>query len=361
MNELAQILVDLVQVVSDARDAQPGKPVRIDVLPGFNAGLPTAGTLTGPLAGVLNTLVLPVTLAVAYEVKIQINATTVRTLAFAEFSSTPSIDPAHPPPPPLDATKLLSVAFLLLPPFGEDVVATEPFHYQIDVTLTLSVDSSTVSKTITVPVDMPALPFPSLLLLGRFANFATHDGDDPGKLLVMVRASSALRDLGSVVTSLNRIAGVITTLQTFCDFGTKFLPGLQLAARLIGSAPVVYFNVGNVHNTDDDGNDFDDDASCLLLIGVTDDTQTIPNQANVPTIPGVTQVTLFSKGDFNLGLSTLDIDAEHTTFSIELTDEIVISRPGLQDVRTGVGIKQIDDFSGISWATEQGDNMDVDT
>jgi len=356
---LAQTILDLTTVVTDAADAQPGKYVHIDVLPGFNSAL--LSTTSSPLGQVLNTLLNPPTLNVQFDV------TKDGAPAGGNASSTPPVTLGA-------AQALLNVAFLLIPPFGEDTVATEPAHYEIDVTLTVSINGQVVktpppqnqpvSRRITIPVDVPAIQFPSLLLVGKFANFATHEpgGDDPGKLLVMVRASSALRDLGSIVTALNRVAGLVTTLQTFVVFSGNFLSELQLAASLIGAAPVVYFNIGNVHNTDDDGNDFDDDASCLLLIGVTDHTKTIPqpdNHGNVPTVPGVTQVTFFSKGDFNLGLSTTDIDAEHTTFSIEHTEEIVISGP--TNIQTGVGIKRIDDFKNEFWATEQGDHMDDNT
>lgn len=358
---LAQTILDLTTVVTDAADAQPGKYVHIDVLPGFNSAL--LSITSSPLGQVLNTLLNPPTLNVQFDVKKD------GVPAGGNASSTPPVTLGV-------AQALLNVAFLLIPPFGEDTVTTGPAHYEIDVTLTVSINGQVVtippaqtqpvSRTITIPVDVPAVQFPSLLLAGKYANFATHDpgGDDPGKLLVMVRASSPLRDLGSIVAALNRVAGLVTTLQTFADFGGDFLPALQLAASLIGAAPVVYFNIGNVHNTDDDGNDFDDDASCLLLIGVTDHTKTIPqpdNHGNVPTVPGVTQVTFFSKGDFNLGLSTTDIDAEHTTFSIENNEEIVISLPGAIKIQTGIGIKRIDDFKNMSWATEQGDSMDDDT
>ncbi|PCE34426.1 hypothetical protein [Burkholderia ubonensis] len=338
MANLATQILDLTRVVTDADDAQPGKPVQISVLPGFSSSLPTTTTLngvtlsgalvgalpsslTGTITGVLNTLVDPVTLKVTYQVKKD-----GMPVATTDFTATPPIAVASVPSDPLN------VAFLLKPPVGEDTSATEPSHYQIDVNLTVTVEGVSESKTITVPIDMPAIQIPALLLLGKHANFAAYDGDNPGSLFVMVRASSPLRELGEVVAALNRLMGLLKTVKSVLDVGSVFLDTLGYAATLIGTIPTIYFSVGNTPNLDGEGLSFEDDASALLLIGVKD-----------------TKVTLYSDGGFEKG----GIDEEYSVFTV---DEIAIS-----GIPTGLGLIKIDTFVGLDWQTDKGDHMNDDT
>jgi hypothetical protein len=327
MDGLAQQIVDLTRVVTDTADAQPGKPVQIGVLPGFSPGLPATSTLTGSLvgplsgtlSGVLNTLVDPVTLAVKFSVKKD-----GMPVAATDFQATPAIG--------VGASDPLSVAFLLKPPVGEDTTSTEPFHYQIEVSLTVTVEGVTANKTIAVPIDLPAIEIPALLLLGKHANFAVYDGDDAGSLFVMVRASSPLRDLGTVVATVNRLIGTIRTVQSVLDFGSNFIDALSLAATVIGTIPTVFFSIGSCDDLDDHGISFEDDASSLLLVGVKD-----------------TKVTLYSDEGFDKG----GLDEEHSIFN---ADEVMVAGIG-----TGVGLKKIDTFSGLDWQTDPGDGMNDDT
>ncbi len=332
MIALAQEIVDLTRIVTDAADAQPGKPVHVDVLPGFSPGLPAtttlngvtlsgslvgtlAGTLTGTLSGVLSTLVDTITLQVKFALKKDGNL-----VQATDFTATPAIGVADSDP--------LNVAFLLKPPVGEDTTATEPFHYEIDVTLTVTVEGVTATKTIAIPVDVPAIPIPALLLLGKHANFAVYDGDDAGSLFVMVRASSPLRDLGTLVATVNRLMGLLGTVKTVLDVGSFFIDALGTAATLIGTVPTIYFSVGNAPDLDGDGLSFEGDASSLLLIGVKG-----------------TQVTLYNDEGFDKG----GIDEEHTVFEV---DEQVIA-----GIATGVGFKRVDTFAGLDWQTDPGDGM----
>ncbi|MEU5438210.1 hypothetical protein AB0G73_33290 [Streptomyces sp. NPDC020719] len=82
--QLAQQIIDLTRVVTDADSARPGKPVSVQVLPGFVPSLPVSSTLDdvrlvsvpgsvnpieAKLTGTLDTLVNAVSLTVSYEVK----------------------------------------------------------------------------------------------------------------------------------------------------------------------------------------------------------------------------------------------------------------------------------------------------
>lgn len=375
MTSLAQLLIDLLRVNSDAENAQPGKLVHIDVLPGFSAPLPTSTPNPLNINNTLNTLVLPIDLFVKYDLKKK-DGSSVSPVATTDFVAT---DFTSTPPTPIQLnvdTKLLNVAFLLKPPVGEDTVATEPFHYEIDVTLTISSpEIGSASKTVTIPIDMPALQIPSLLLLGGLANFNVYgQGDDhddkgtPGSLFVMVRESTSLRDIGAIVATLNRLIGLIQALESVLHFGAEFIGVLADAATFIGNTPTVYFNIGNCPAFDDGdkGLSFEHDATSLLLIGVRDHSKTVPDPVggNVPTVPGVTQVTLYSQNDFSLTSLDPIHEADHTTFSV---NEIVgHTDPGKADdliISTGVGYLKISNFTNprLGYATEDGNDMDNDT
>jgi hypothetical protein len=365
MDNVAQQLIDLTRVVTDAAGAAPGKPVHVDVLPGFSTALPTtttlngvtlsgsivgtlAGTLTGTLAGVLNTLVEPIQFSVTFSVRKGVDemgggGMMANKGIGQDYIATPDIN-VNPNTDPLNA------AFLLKPPVGEDTDATPPIHYAIDVTISVMVEGLSASKTLTVPVDVPAVQIPALLLLGKHANFAVYDGDDAGSLFVMVRASSPLRELGTVVATLNRVMGLVGTLKSILDFGSIFIDALGEAAKLIGTVPTVYFSVGNAPDLDGDGLSFEDEASSLLLIGVHNGSP-VPGGADVPTVSGVTQVTLYNDEGFDKG----GIDEEHTTFSVD--EQIIAGIP------TGVGVKRIANFTSpqLDWATDPGDHMNDDS
>jgi len=359
LQDLANSIAELTGIATDAGDAQPGKPVHIDVLSGFNSAL--LAVASGPLGLLLKTLNVQPTLTVQFDIKKK------QGMSFVPVNST---EVSSTPPVTLNTLQNeINVAFLLKPPIGEDTNATEPVHYQIDVTLSVAVTPpppTTGTKIISVPLDMPAIQIPSLLLLGKHANFAAYDGDDAGSLFVMVRASSPLRDLGTLVTTLNRLIGLIQTLETVLHFGTGFIDTLGEAASFIGNTPTVYFNIGNCPAFDDGdkGLGFEHDATSLLLIGVRDGSQTVPapnTDGNVPTVPRVTQVTLYSKNDF--ALTSLDPlhEADHTTFSL---DEMVIpAHNGLGAINTGLGVLRIDNFTNprLGYATESGNDMNDDT
>ncbi len=335
MDDLAQQIIDLTRIVTDAPGLQPGKPVNINVLPGFSTALPStttlngvtlsgnlvgalAGTLTGTLTGVLNTLVDPITLSVRFTVKR--NGVPV---ADTEFSAAPAINVAG------SLTDPFNVAFLLKPPLGEDTQQIDPLHYEIDVTVDVAIEGLHATKTITVPVDVPAIPIPALLILGKHANFAPFDGDDAGSALVMVRASSPLRELGTLVRTVNDLMSTLKTLQSVLDLAGDFIDALGTLASVVSKVPTVFFSIGSCPDFDANGIDFESEATSLLLIGVTG-----------------TQITLHSDEGYDQG----GLDEETSTFAV---DEIML--PG--NIPSGVGIKKIDSFVGMHWDTDSGEDL----
>lgn len=335
MDDLAQQIIDLTRVVTDAPGAKPGLPVNINVLPGFSTTLPgtttlngvtlsgtlvgaLAGTLTGTITGVLNTLVDPITLSVRFVVK-----RNGMQVADTEFSATPAINVAG------SLTDPFNVAFLLKPPLGEDTTLVPAIHYDIDVTIDIAVEGLHANKTITVPVDVPAIPIPALLVLGKHTDFKVFDGDDAGSLLVMVRASSPLRELGTLVSTINQLMSTLQTLQGVLNLAGDFIDALALLAKLVGTVPTVFFSIGSCPDFDDNGINFESEASSLLLIGVAG-----------------TQVTLHSDEGYDQG----GIDEETSTFVV---DEIML--PG--NIPSGVGVKKIGSFVGLKWDTDSGEDL----
>jgi hypothetical protein len=354
---IAQQILDLTRVVTDADAAQPGKPVRVSVLPGFSAA-PTVstnfdnvtltGTLAGTIKGTLDTFVEAIVFKVSVGVRKDVGdagqgGTPAEKGVGHDFIATPDVG-VNLAGDPLD------IAFFLKPPVGEDTVFNEPARYAIDVTLSVKTEllSAPVTKIITVPVAVPAVEIPALVLLGSADGFATYDGDGAASLLVMVKASSALRDLGAVVATLNSLMGLARTLESLLVFGGLFIKALSDAADIISRAPTVYFSVGNAPVLDDNGLDIEGVISSLLLIGVHDgsNVQLPDGDGNVPTVPGVTQVTLYSDEGFDKD----GIDEEHTTFSVE---EQVFG-----GFHTGVGLLRIESFSNMKWASDPGEDMD---
>src|SRR5579885_1625532 len=136
---VAQQILDLTRVVSDADAAQPGKLVHVNVLPGFSPVLPTTTTILSVaqvVTGFQDTLVNPITFSVEFDVKIideQGNETEAKKGPGQDFIATPDIglldNNNNRLPDPLN------VAFLFKPPRGEDTVATPPIHYVISVAL----------------------------------------------------------------------------------------------------------------------------------------------------------------------------------------------------------------------------------
>jgi hypothetical protein len=334
--DIAREIIDATSIVTDAANASPGKPVNISVIPGLSPQVPTnfnltgtlGGTVGGALSGVLNALVNSVKITVKYKVAGGPPGT--------NFVATPplSADPAISDP--------LNVAFLLKPPIAEDTTLGDTITYTITVDLTVNVEGHIIRTgpptppnppSLEIPVVMPALGIPALLLLNKHADFKPYDGD-AGQLVVMVKAASPLRELGSALGTINKLMSTVKTLQSVLGWGTSFADftgALTLAVTAINTVPTVFFSLGNARDLGDFGG-FDDEASSLLLIGIAG-----------------TQVTLFSQEDFNQDTGTLAND-EHTVFT---ADDVGAAL----GITTGVGIKKVPNFSGLKYDTDNDDDL----
>lgn len=334
LSDVAREILSATRVVTDAAGASPGKPVNVAVLPGFGPQAPTNFNLSGTLGGTVGGAISGVLSAVVNAVTIQVKYTITS-------------DGAHQPPksvaaPPLDkptdfsALNPLNVAFLLEPPLSDDTVLGTPITYTIQVDVSVDVEGNTVKTgdpgaipPIKVSVVMPALGIPAVFLLAKHANLKAFDGDDPGQLLVMVRASSPLRDLGTLIATWNALMNTLSTLQDVLGWAAAFgdvTGALGLVVTAVNTIPTVFLSVGNAHDFGDFG-DLEGEGSSALLIGVTG-----------------TQVTLFNDQDYSQG----GINDEHSLFTV--TD---IGAP--KGIATGIGISNLPTFG--NWDTDAGESM----
>ncbi|HVS21359.1 MAG TPA: hypothetical protein VHD88_05885 [Pyrinomonadaceae bacterium] len=344
LTDIAREIINTTRVVTDAANASPGKPVNVTVLPGLSPQVPTNFNLTGTLGGTVGGALSGVLSALVNSVKIKVKYSVTKggaAVSSSEFKVTP------PLANPSDFSELnsLNVAFLLKPPIGDDTELVDAFEYKIVVDLSVDVEGHEVHTgsppnpppigafpSIEIPVAMPALGIPALLLLSKHSNFNVYDGDNPGQLFVMVRGSSPLRELGTLVATINRLMSTIKTLQDVLGWGAAFADftgALTLASTAINTIPTIFFSLGNAHDLGDFGG-FDDEASSSLLIGTAG-----------------TQVTLYSQEDFDKETGTIEND-EHSVFTAADVGA------GL-GITTGVGVDKRTSFG--DWDTDAGDGM----
>ncbi|MGH9714885.1 MAG: hypothetical protein ACRD5M_16445 [Candidatus Acidiferrales bacterium] len=331
--DIANEISDATRVLSDAPDVRPGKPVHISVAPGFSPTLGgvinlaqtltggAIGSLTGSITGAL--LVDKVSFSVSYGV-FQADGTTP--VQATDFHRTPPAVAGVPDP--------LDVAFLLKPPVSENTVLTPPIQYHIIVTITVVVEGIPVSKSIDVPVALPALQIPAIAVIGRHAmgggppaayTIPTYQGDDPNWLAIMVKAASPAANLGQVVSTINSLMEAIQDLQSVLDFTGNFFSILKLVADGINKVPLVFIIVGNWKDMSDPGG-FDEEASSLILLGVRGQ-----------------QLTIYKDEDFDKG----GLDEEYKQFTVDDTPF-----PG-----SPVGFLVVPNFDGIDYETDSGDSL----
>ena len=334
--DLAQQIVALTRVTSDAKQAKPGLPVSLSVIPGLNPSIPATqelsgaigGALAGPITGTLTPLITKVEIHVEYTVLDEVG----NAIAASNFTTNP--------PLPASGSHPLDVEFLLRPPIGEDIRRTPATKYVIQVDVTVRLDGNEAStknpplQPLRVPVAMPAIGIPALLVL---AQHPVGNSGYPGDALCMVRSASPLRSLDKVVETLNSIAGTLDTLKTVLAVASIANPfeGIELILDVFQKAPIVYFAVGGAPDFNEFGGwdtlgfgGFDDEASSALMLGVT----------------GV-KARVWSSEDFDDG----DWH-EHSTFEVpDLGLQLGLPVP------LGFGIYRNDSFG--DWDTDAGDSM----
>lgn len=230
LQDLANEIVNATRVMTDGPLSQPGQLLHVSVIPGFSPVVSATETLTGgTLGSVTGALAVDkVDIAISYAVK---KADGIMDADVGTVARTPAA--------PMTGSDVLDVAFLLQPPVGENTRFTLPSRYHVIVTVNVSVEGIQATRSIDIPVSVPALQIPAIAVLGRHAmtgmgisNFAVpvYDGDSPNWLLVMVRAGSPAQNLGQLVSIINELMEVIQTLQAVLDFTGDFATHPQMAA-----------------------------------------------------------------------------------------------------------------------------------
>jgi hypothetical protein len=321
---LAEQIVAYTKIDVNPKNPQPGETMTIETIPGIFPIIPSqlSGALnipvTGPLDVVLATLVRAVQFTVRY--KIVVNGTTVSSLTLEPLTpmSLPDSDP-------------LMAMFRVAPPLVPEHKAHTPSKAELIATVKVVIESNTVEKDVKIPLELTAIPLPTLLVLKSDPN----DPDWPSnKVFVMTRLGSQLTSVSDTVSSLNAAIQVLNSVKDIFGWGTAFdllLGGLGDALGLIVDAgSVAGFAIEEAPDLDD-FDDFDDEARSSVLFG-----------------PVGTSVKFFSGEEYN-GLAAGE--DEESTFTI--TDDFGAA----QGITTGFGIHKEPDWYGRGWDTDSSDNM----
>jgi hypothetical protein len=151
----------------------------------------------------------------------------------------------------------------------------------IRATVTLTAGTTTHSFTLPdIPVDIPAIPIPTVIVFFLHTNFAAADGDDDGAAFIVVPNNSPLRSLGQLQNVLNTLESTVSALTSVAELAA-FLLGLSELTGSLAAQPHVQFRVTNAANQFNNFNDVtliqrgllsndteaEDELSSLIFIG----------------------------------------------------------------------------------------------
>ncbi|HWH32530.1 MAG TPA: hypothetical protein VNU01_07645 [Egibacteraceae bacterium] len=150
-------------------------------------------------------------------------------------------------------------------------------HLSATVTLTANGIPAGPRTLPPVPVLVPSLPIPTVLAMFLHTNFQARSGDDDGAVLVVVPASSPLRSVQQLTSTLSTLQGVIGNLTAFGSFAA-FALGLSELVGALSAQPHVQFraadSIGNLNDITliqrswyENDTEAEDELSSLILIG----------------------------------------------------------------------------------------------
>ncbi len=238
--------------------ADPFSPATIDALlaGGMPARVPVVGNLVGTeslpgtpgeiaqLAGTLPIAVeVPVALSVVWQV-LDSDGMTVLAEGPATFTA-------------LGSTTAPSVAFVF-PPLTVELTntLTVPLTRRfIRATVTLSAGATTHSFTLpNIPLDIPAIPIPTVVVFFLHTNFAAASGDDDGAAFIVVPNNSKLRSAEELQDTLDKLESTLSSLTSIAELAA-FLLGLSELTTALSAQPHVQFRIANAA---DEFDNFDD-------------------------------------------------------------------------------------------------------
>lgn len=151
----------------------------------------------------------------------------------------------------------------------------------IRATVTLTAGTTTHSRTLPdIPVDIPAIPIPTVIVFFLHKNFAAANGDDDGAAFIVVPNNSPLRSLSQLQGVLNTIEGTVSSLSSVAGFAS-FLLGLSELNGALAAQPHIQFRAADSSNNINNFNDVtliqrgffendteaEDELSSLIFIG----------------------------------------------------------------------------------------------
>lgn len=270
IDQVAQQMLDLTRVVSNAPGVGPGEPLRVDVIP----GVPVFG-VAEMLLNSLGVLRLEVHYQVFRDDK-EIKE---------GFVKTPFAAPG--------SAELLSSAFTFTPrlrfvshPQPQPVLPSAAKH-KLKVTLTIHFGDASLSRAIDIPFAVPTIDIPlvpAVCVCSKFKELSTvvpadgEDGDEP-QFLVLV-APGGPSTVGEIVTAYNRLISTLMTLQGVLDVASIALAPLKLLVQTLTSLPKPFLSTDAWVLDFDDFGDFDDEMSSFLVVAPTGTALQFSDEAN---------------------------------------------------------------------------------
>jgi hypothetical protein len=320
---VAQQIVDLTRVISDASSAVPGRAITVEVIPGVLPAVPSISQLLqsaaeagkaldptqsvqpGAIGGELVSTELPVidetfqnlqitpsgglptTLNGTVEVTPTGELKQTVTAALDGVVSTLSdileilvgysvVGANGPLTFGTDYTVLnavenqLSASVLIRPPFVDDVMLGPAGEFEIVVHVIVRVRLPALAggahveadKTVRIPVVLSAIRVPAVLLVAANRNFGL--GDE--RVAVILRQQSPNRTVSDLVNTLNAVMDVLSGLRMLLPLVPIF-NGLSVLSAVLAATPRVYIAFGDVADLEQYG-DLRSTHGAVLLFGV---------------------------------------------------------------------------------------------
>jgi hypothetical protein len=129
-----------------------------------------------------------------------------------------------------------------------------------------------------LPVDIPAIPIPSVAVFFRHSNFAAMDSDDDGFAFILVPNNSPFTSLQQLQPALETLQSTVSNLVGLAQFAA-FLTGLSQLTRALSAQPHIQFRVADASNNFDNLDsvtmiptawfdiDAEDQISSIIFIG----------------------------------------------------------------------------------------------
>ena len=155
-------------------------------------------------------------------------------------------------------------------------------HRFVRATVTLTAGPTSYPFTLPkIPVDIPAIPVPTLAVFFLHTNFAPRSGDDDGAALIVVPNNSPLRSLAQLTPILQTLQNTVSSLSAIGGFAS-FLLGLDQLTGALPGQPHVEFRVADSANQISNLNDItliqrgifendteaEDELSSMILVGI---------------------------------------------------------------------------------------------